>query len=90
MLLAPSAEIGHHHRQYQFLSCFLFSYDVVESINSPGDELLSNCPPTCSHLFLFYTRTRRIYPAPLGAGGVGSIPANSDAQKRAFVPPLAI
>ncbi len=30
------------------------------------------------------------YPAPLGARGVGSIPANSDAQKRAFFPPLAI
>jgi hypothetical protein len=25
--------------------------------------------------------SRRTYPAPLGAGGVGSIPANSDAQK---------
>ena len=24
--------------------------------------------------------SRRTYPAPLGAGGVGSIPANSDAQ----------
>ncbi len=25
--------------------------------------------------------SRRTYPAPLGAGGVGSIPANSDAQQ---------
>ncbi len=31
--------------------------------------------------------SRRTYPAPLGAGGVGSITANS---KRAFIPPLAI
>ncbi len=29
-------------------------------------------------------------PCSTGAGGVGSIPANSDAQKRAFFPPLAI
>jgi hypothetical protein len=35
-------------------------------------------------------RLRRAYPAPLGRAGVGSIPANPDAQKRAFFPPLTI
>jgi hypothetical protein len=68
-------------RAYIYLPCIL--HRILQS------ELKKNTVQTMHPIYLYiliYTMptvaewSRRTYPAPLGAGGVGSIPSNSDAE----------
>jgi hypothetical protein len=54
-------------------------YDSISRHMTPhNDSILHFCQSTYQHILA--ERLRRAYPAPLGRAGVGSIPANPDAQ----------
>jgi hypothetical protein len=57
-------------------------YDIIA--RQTVISVLSDIMPTVAEW------SRRTYPAPLGAGGVGSIPRQLRRTKHAFFPPLAI
>jgi hypothetical protein len=60
------------------------------SVSACASQVHPRCSGGLVELPPVAERLRRAYPALLERAGVGSIPANSDAQKRAFFPPSAI
>ncbi len=54
--------------------------EEITGVTCSSAALCMNCSNKSSLMPTVAKWSRRTYPAPLGAGGVGSIPANSDAQ----------